>query len=411
MVAKTQVRRSLLECLESTPSKPTTPEDSYAERCTAIEEGRLIPIFGDAIRIAHIFEGAYSPQSNSRNESGGDDQEIGYGDTGEEEGNSEEGVGKTEGNIGQLSTTERLAQFWAQKISYPLKDDYQIARVAQFNRMIIKDSTKANRNYLTFIKNKLLEVAEYLSNLENDTEQLAFVRQLRQEQKLSFSDIAAELDFPYFIEDSDDPLRILAWLPLRIYITTGYHDFIERELVAVGKHPQSRLCFWNLRPDNVAIDHRDDPDYIPSVTHPVVYHLFGMEQYPESLVLCEDDYLDLLWALARNHPGDSDSGDQIIPSFLEAELENSSLLLLGYRLKDWDLSLLFRGLLRGVLADSQRACEGAAIHLDLSEQPFIRDEKKAKIYIENYFGQARIEVLFGKSDDFIAELWQKWSDS
>ena len=395
MAAKPRPRRSLLQAL---PKNVAKKDDFFEERCRAILRGKLIPIIGETIRIAHIFDVDYDQELGVDNEPDDDAQDSDFDMTETENGNDEDEL--------VLNVTEQLAQLWAQEISYPLVDDHQIARVAQYNKLIKENARTANESYLVFLKNTLLNVAEGLCRFDSDNEQLAFIEQLRLERLLSFSDIVTELDFPTFPNGRQDPLRILARLPLKIYIATGYHEFIERELEAAGKHPRSRLCFWNMRPDSVAKEHQFDHDYKPDADNPVVYHLFGMERYPESLVLSEDDYLDLLWALAKDIPGDS--GERIIPPFLEAELHDSSLLLLGYRLQDWDLSVLFHGLLWGGHTDISRRLASTAIHLDLKEQPLVRDRKKAELYLKSYFGQAQLDVQFGDSDDFVAKLWQEW---
>ena len=38
----------------------------------------------------------------------------------------------------------------------------------------------------------------------------------------------------------------------------------------------------------------EHPDWEPSIERPLVYHLYGLDKYPESMALTEDDFLDLL---------------------------------------------------------------------------------------------------------------------
>ena len=383
---------------------------SFMEKlCKDIQEGNLVPIIGDTIRNAHIFDVD-------------DDQDIGISEA--QEDNASSGPQNDQVNQ-EYSITEELAQNWALEgtyvrelneiIQYPLKDGIQIARVAQFYALTHKNPVIAKEEYLAFLKEKLLQVAYQIAQLEENIEEMVFIEQLHEERSyFSYSDIVAELDFPRFPIDKADPIKTLARLPLKVYITTSYHDFVERELEAAGKHPQSRLCFWNkhLSFDNLAPEHIPQIEYKPDEKSPVVYHLLGMEQYPASMVLSEDDYLDLLWALARDTQNENHNGDGIIPPYFETTLRTSSLLLLGYRLHDWDLKILFRGLLRKQREQSTHRGVSTAIHIDMDEQPLIKDIVQAKNYIKSFFKQAHIAVEFGDSDKFVADLgreWAKWS--
>jgi hypothetical protein len=201
-------------------------------------------------------------------------------------------------------------------------------------------------------------------------------------------------------------LKILASLDIPIYLTTSYHDFMERALVAADKTPRTQLCFWNLETENVDEEHRPISSYKADIKNPLVFHLFGLEQYPNSMVLSEDDYMDFLVRVARDEAGDS--GDRVIPPYLEAELRDSSLLLLGYRLQDWDFRVLFRGLLKDDLNQVRQRREGVAIQLNPKDQPEVKREKDAKTYLSKYFKAANIRVHWGSTDDFIVSLCKEW---
>ena len=43
----------------------------------------------------------------------------------------------------------------------------------------------------------------------------------------------------------------------------------------------------------------EDPEYKPDKDNPLVYHLFGRLDIPESLVLTEDDYFDFLVGVTK----------------------------------------------------------------------------------------------------------------
>lgn len=341
-----------------------------------IRQGKLIPILGDAVRNNRIFDVDY-------------DDNLGVS-------------ADDEGLIDDRRVDEELAETWADDIGYPLPERSKLARVAQYNRVISADPDQAKNKFLLFWKKCLLALAEEDESVYDTVPDLQ-----AQIKDKSFSEIVAELDYPRFSRQQLDPLRMLAKLRLPIYVTTSYFDFMERALQAEGaSQVRTQFCLWNLNEDRVAPEHRPDPMYKPSVEDPVVYHLYGYEQYPRSIVLSEDDYLDFLLALAQ----DTDTEKPLIPHYLRGALEESSLLLLGYRLQDWDFRVLFRGLIN-VQHSSFRALErmySVAIQLDPKYQEGIRDEYKAREYLQSYFDGANFRVEWSSIDKFIATLWSEY---
>jgi hypothetical protein len=223
----------------------------------------------------------------------------------------------------------------------------------------------------------------------------------------SFSDIARQLKYPRFPPGVEDPLVLLARLPFPIYITTSYFDFVERALIKSGnKKPRTEIIRWNeVKPIRVAETHYEatatDPDarYEPSVAEPVVYHLFGLEKDPRSLVMSEDDYLKFLIATVS----DNDKRHPIVPLRLQKALAQSYLLLLGYQLKEWDFRILFRFLLnyRPDTPDST----GIFIQVQpKSDIPNLLD------YLSKYFGVERFDVSWKTPERFIQDLWESWKD-
>ena len=68
-----------------------------------------------------------------------------------------------------------------------------------------------------------------------------------QRDSLSFSAIASQLGYPKYASADDDPLRLLARLPLSIYITTSGHDFMERALADEGRRAEARSALESAR--------------------------------------------------------------------------------------------------------------------------------------------------------------------
>ncbi len=338
-----------------------------------INKGEVIPILSNAVRNDRIFDINY-------------DEDLGLAGDEIEVDNAE-----------ILTVDQELSQIWADYIEYPLPDREMLARVALYNRVISDDAEQAKTRYLTFLKKCLLDLAEA------DEEVADIADELRSQLAgLSFSDIASELDYPIFEEEQEDPLRLLARLPLKIFVTTSYYDFMERALRAENKEPRTQICLWYGKGGNVAPEYRPDPEFVPSTQEPLVYHLYGIEKYPESLILSEDDYLDFLVRVART----TGQEEPIIPLYLREALTESSLLLLGYRLQDWDFRVLFRWIIN-TTHDRLRKLS-LAIQLKPSEQYTLIDEEKARKYLLDYFESSKFKVEWSDTDQFIKKLWREW---
>ena len=130
-----------------------------------------------------------------------------------------------------------------------------------------------------------------------------------------------------------EPHAVLADLPLPIYMTTNYDDFMVKALDSRHRDPLRELCRWNesLESEESVFD----TDFVPTPANPVVYHLHG-HTLPEPLVLTEDDYLSFLANIARN--------PKLLPGPIQRALDRSTCLFIGYRLADWNFRVLFQGL-------------------------------------------------------------------
>jgi hypothetical protein len=76
----------------------------------------------------------------------------------------------------------------------------------------------------------------------------------------------------------------------------------------------------------------------------LVYHLFGMDRYADSLILTEDDHLDFLMTVAQGRG--KDRGVDPIHDVVKGALQSSALLLLGFSLASWAFRSLYRGLIK-----------------------------------------------------------------
>jgi hypothetical protein len=199
----------------------------------------------------------------------------------------------------------------------------------------------------------------------------------------------------------NDPYRALAQLPLPIYITANYDNLLAAALQEAGRDPQVMLCPWNEYIEKLESVYDREPDYTPSPERPLVYHLFGRLSEPRSIVLTEDDYFKFLIGVTRN-------SNLIRPEILGA-LVDSALLLLGFRLEDWQFRVLFHSLL-----DQQgNILRGAHPHIAAQIEPEEGrnlNPDRARDYLEDYYGSARdsakikISLYWGSVDDFIRDL-------
>jgi len=295
-----------------------------------------------------------------------------------------------------FSDSQAVVRAWADKVGYPLTDRDNLARVAQYAGLIAHDALSAKEEFLDFLKQRLLDIAK--DELEPD-QTVFFLSTLEDELlDLTFSEVATRLDYPQYENELDNPLRILAELPLPIYLTTNFMTYMEAALKAAGKEPRTEVCYWHEDlQDDVPSVFEEDPDYEPSVEKPLVYHIHGLDAHPSSLVLAEDDYLDFLVKVSR----DTD----VIPTRVSQALADSSLLLLGYQLQGWD----FRAIFRGLITTKRSSRRLLSLSIQLKPDPDgVANHASAQEYLERYFDEANFEIYWGDVQSFMQELWEHW---
>jgi hypothetical protein len=168
------------------------------------------------------------------------------------------------------------------------------------------------------------------------------------------------------------------------------------------------LCFWAGEETGIAPEHQLDDKFVPTRETPLVYHLFGLEKYPRTMVLSEDDFLEFLVQISRG----IDAHRPLLPLYLGDALRSNSLILLGYRLYD-----------RFRLRDRKwpgNALFGLVIQLDATKAVIMNNEddtraqRQAKYlsYLSEYFRDSDFRVDWGETDTFVQKLWNnyhKWS--
>lgn len=133
----------------------------------------------------------------------------------------------------------------------------------------------------------------------------------------------------------------------------------------------------------------ENEDYLPTANKPLVYHLFGAESDPQSIVLSEDNYIDYLIQLSQD--------DKLIHPIVSEYLTHSPLLLLGYKISDWD----FRALFRGIISKRHETDREMSIAIQLDPEEY---SPKAQTYLESYFDRVRFKVYWGSSEEFLNKV-------
>lgn len=249
-----------------------------------------------------------------------------------------------------------VAEQWSKEYSYPFADRAELPRVAQY-LAVTYDSM--------FPKETLAD---------------------------SFKKYAAP-DF----SARDEPHSVLSRLPLPIYMTTNYDDFMIRALKAQGREGLRETCRW--KSDIKRLPSEFDTGYVPSAQRPVVFHLHGHLDAPRSMVLTEDDYLDFLVRIATD--------PLILPPRIQEAFTDSTVLFLGYGLADWNFRVLFRTLVEYLEKSSSRS----HVSVQLLQFPQdMTDEQKQNVqkYFDKHLDSLRIRVFWGTCRDFVSELSRRW---
>ncbi len=258
----------------------------------------------------------------------------------------------------KIPVSSQIANEWAKKYDYPMEDSGDLARVAQFVAVIEEDEFVPRDE----ICNKIKELSTEIT--------------------------------PKYFEIPDELHGVLAELPLPLYITTNYDDFMVRALKSRGKTPNQEICRWNecLMQRKIT-----STDFDPTPAKPLVYHLHGYYEIPESLVLTEDDYLDFLVAISMEQ--------NLLPPRIQEAFTRTSLLLLGYKITDWDFRVLFR-ILAGYLGRSlsRKHISVQLVPGNVSEH----QKEKAQKYLDRYFADLHIQVYWQDCHEFATELKTRW---
>ena len=179
----------------------------------------------------------------------------------------------------------------------------------------------------------------------------------------------------------------LASLPFPLVLTTCHDRLFTDALTSAGKDP---VTYWyNLRGDR-----NENPEFVASGTAkmPIVYHLFGWFEEPQSLVISENDLLDFLISVVAERPP--------LPNSLRRALQRQgvSLLFVGFGIRHWYLRVLLKALIRSVLPG--RGGNAVALEPLLHGAPEFDRQQTVLFYQRG----TRVEVSDDDVLTFLAEL-------
>jgi hypothetical protein len=282
-----------------------------------------------------------------------------------------------------LPTPSEIAQMWSADHGYPFADSDEMARVARYMASLQGED---------FPRYELLDILMYEfterlpEGLRPDEEYETLSELI---EAVGWQDLTAE--------DPNEPHRVLASLNLPFYLTTNPDSFMFEALAAAGKKPSREICPWNEMLDGLPSLFEDDPDYAPTPEDPLVYHLFGTDEEVDSLPVSEDDYLDFLVRTS----GEMDR----IPDYVWAALTSSSLMFVGYSLDDWEFRVIMRGLV--ATRERRRRLKHVGVQLEL-ERADEEEVAAVQTFLQSYFQEADINVFWGDTAQFMADLRVQW---
>ena len=253
-------------------------------------------------------------------------------------------------SYGFLPLGAEIARDWAREYDFPLEDSANLIAVAQYVALITDPM---------FPKDKIVKMIE-----ANDKS-------------------------PNF-DDGSEPHGTLAGLPLPIFVTTNYDNFMVKALRRRDKDVRQELCRWNAYVRGTPSVF--DSGFEPTVANPIVFHLHGYSPVYESLVLTEDDYLDFLVNISRD--------ENLLPAPIQKALMGTSLLFIGYRIADWNFRVLFRSLARFLETGVRRT------HFAVITPPSAGEglKQKAQDYLSKYYENIDVRVYWGTAREFTQDL-------
>ena len=298
------------------------------------------------------------------------------------------GTGMTEWLFG---SRKDHAQAWAKGFGFPLGEHRHsdLPQVAQF----------------LAVQKKPRQLRYELAAFYRDQLRKQFQEVLDDADELSLNDMVLAVWRNASESFATEPHTVLAQMPCKVYVTTGPTSLLTEALRSEGKDPVVDFCRWNPvvdRDDWPESPLVQDRDYVPTIDRPLVYHILGTLDYPDSIVIAEDEYFEFLAQVARDR--------DLIPGPVREALADSTLLFLGFGLDDWDVRVLLRSLISPQSARRLGQFQHVAAQMDVESASSIDD---AHEYIETYFQRFRepsIDIYWSSVEEFTRQLAIAWEE-
>jgi CHAT domain/SIR2-like domain len=295
-----------------------------------------------------------------------------------------------------LGSRREIAERWSESFHFPMAPHNRedLPQVAQFLAVNQKATTFPQNELVRYLRTDLLK--RYHDELPDE------LREGKENEApiIHLSKLISTLGAQRRKRDPAEPFAVLARLNLPIYITAAQNDLIADALRDAGKQPRIDLCRWNDELLDLPTIYDAEPAFRPDERQPLVYHLFGRLEYPQSLVLTEDDYFDFLIGMKKNK--------EFIPGVVKRALADTGLAFLGFQLDDWNFRVMFRAIMEQEGGRGRRSRYAhVAAQID-PEEGRILEPRRARAYLESYFTEAAISIYWGSPSDFAGDLLKRW---
>jgi hypothetical protein len=282
-----------------------------------------------------------------------------------------------------LPTPQEIAQKWSKVHEYPFADTEDLARVAQY---------MATNQGEDFPRYELLDtlMAELTARLPEGLRP--------QEQRETLTELIQTVGWQNLVADDPNEVHhVLASLNLPLYLTTNADSFMVEALKAEGKKAEREICRWSEHLDWLPSRFEEDDAYEPTPDEPLVYQLFGSDEEANSPVLSEGDYMNFLVRVVAERDR--------IPNTIREALSSSTLMFVEYSIYDWEFRVLMHGLVSGL--NQRLRFKHVAVQLEFDEAK-TADTAAVQTFLQQYFQDADINVFWGSTAQFVAELREHW---
>lgn len=293
-----------------------------------------------------------------------------------------------------LGGWQGLVLGYADYAEYPLPDRDNLVKVAKYRQLFAEEAPgrlglqdqALKADYLNWVKNSIYGTAK----AQGAGQELLAEAEAQVDSK-TVSEFAHVLGLPNFEGGPAAAMRVWADLPVQVVLTTSPYTFIEDALRRAGKTPRTELCRWRKELDS--IEPAIDGAYRPCAQEPLVYHLHGLDAYPDSLVLTEDDYLEFLVNVCQ---GQGNNAADRVHALVRQALFND-LILLGYQLASWSFRTLYAGLIKPNGKQEDRGVVTLQVTPSAAEKRYLDD------YLRR---EARFQVSWGTLGEYTESLRQ-----